>query len=102
MFQNDFRTAPLSEKGVLAPLTRMKFGHVTVHYFRSNFKDWAGETTAYAYAYADADADADPDPDPDGVSEAALTRQIRDQAKPEHKRGKMLKRRRSLMAVWCE
>ncbi|AWH25718.1 site-specific integrase [Stenotrophomonas sp. YAU14D1_LEIMI4_1] len=85
LFPNDLTGEPLSENAMLALLRRMGFGHVTVHGFRSTFKDWASETTDY----------------PDDLSEAALAHQIRDKAKAAYKRGTMLEKRRSLMAAWC-
>jgi len=71
---------------MLAVLKRMGFGHVTVHGFRSTFKDWASETTDF----------------PDDLSEAALAHQIRDKAKAAYKRGTMLAKRRSLMDDWAK
>lgn len=68
-----------------AVLKRMGFGHVTVHGFRSTFKDWAGETTEF----------------PDDLSEAALAHRIRDKAKAAYKRGTMLEKRRAMMEAWA-
>jgi len=63
----------------------MGFGHITVHGFRSTFKDWASETTDF----------------PDDLSEAALAHKIRDKAKAAYKRGTMLEKRRKLMKEWA-
>lgn len=84
LFLNDLTGEPLSENAMLALLKRMGFGHITVHGFRSTFKDWASETTDF----------------PDDLSEAALAHQIRDKAKAAYKRGTMLAKRRDLMAAW--
>lgn len=86
LFPNDLTTEPLSENAMLAVLKRMGYGHVTVHGFRSTFKDWASETTDF----------------PDDLSEAALAHQIRDKAKAAYKRGTMLAKRRSLMDAWAK
>ncbi|MBN5049456.1 integrase arm-type DNA-binding domain-containing protein [Stenotrophomonas maltophilia] len=85
LFPNDLTSDPLSENAMLALLKRMGFGHITVHGFRSTFKDWASETTDF----------------PDDLSEAALAHRIRDKAKAAYKRGTMLEKRRSLMEAWA-
>ncbi|WP_220092726.1 hypothetical protein, partial [Enterococcus sp. HPCN18] len=56
LFPNDVSNERLSENAMLALLKRMGYGHITVHGFRSTFKDWASEATDY----------------PDDLSEAAL------------------------------
>ena len=57
----------------------------TVHGFRSTFKDWCMEQTAY---------------EPD-LSEMALAHTIRDKVKAAYHRGDMLDKRRRLMAEWA-
>jgi len=74
----------LSENGMLAVLQRMNYGHVTVHGFRSTFKQWADEVGEY----------------PDDLSEAALAHKVKDKAKAAYKRGTMLERRRKMMEAW--
>jgi len=86
LFPNDVTGDPLSENAMLALLKRMGFGHITVHGFRSTFKDWAGETTDF----------------PDDLSEAALAHRIRDKSKAAYKRGTMLEKRRVLMETWAD
>lgn len=58
---------------------------ITVHGFRSTFRDWAGETTAY----------------PREVIEHALAHQLKDKAEAAYARGTMFDKRRSLMADWA-
>lgn len=58
---------------------------ITVHGFRSTFRDWAGETTAY----------------PREVIEHALAHQLRDKAEAAYQRGSLLDKRRRLMADWA-
>lgn len=84
IFPNNLTSEPLSENAMLALLKRMGFGHITVHGFRSTFKDWASETTDF----------------PDDLSEAALAHKIRDKSKAAYKRGTMLEKRRVLMSAW--
>lgn len=86
LFPNDLTAEPLSENAMLALVKRMGFGHITVHGFRSTFKDWASETTDF----------------PDDLSEAALAHRIRDKAKAAYKRGSMIEKRRQLMSAWAE
>lgn len=85
LFPNDLSNEPLSENAMLALLKRMGYDHVTVHGFRSTFKDWSAEATDF----------------PDDLSEAALAHRIRDKTKAAYKRGTMLEKRRSLMAAWA-
>lgn len=75
----------MSENAMLALLERMDYGHVTVHGFRSTFKQWADEVGEY----------------PDDLSEAALAHKVRDKAKAAYKRGTMLERRRKMMEAWA-
>jgi len=59
---------------------------VTVHGFRSTFRDWAGETTTY----------------PSGVCEHALAHKLIDKVEAAYQRGDMLVKRTQLMADWSE
>lgn len=86
LFPTDTKGNPLSENAMLALLKRMGFSDVTVHGFRSTFKDWASETTSF----------------PDDLSEAALAHQINDKSKAAYKRGNMLEKRRVMMEAWAE
>ena len=64
-------------------LARMKAG-VTVHGFRSAFRDWAGERTSF----------------PREVAEAALAHQVGDAVERAYRRGDALEKRRKLMDAW--
>lgn len=57
----------------------------TVHGFRSTFKDWCMEQTAYG----------------DELSEMALAHTIKDKVKAAYHRGDMLDKRRRLMSDWA-
>jgi len=77
--------AELSENAMLALLERMRHGHITVHGFRSTFKDWATEKTNF----------------PNIVSEMALAHTIDDRVEAAYRRGELLEKRRKLMEAWA-
>ena len=83
LFPNTKGTA-LSDMTLTAVLRRMGCP-VTAHGFRSTFRDWAGETTAY----------------PREVIEHALAHQLKDKAEAAYARGTLFDKRRSLMADWA-
>lgn len=76
---------PLSNMACLQLLKRMDRGDLTVHGFRSSFRDWAGESTAH----------------PREVVEHAMSHQLKDKAEAAYARGTLLDRRRVLMADWA-
>jgi integrase len=73
----------LSNMAMLELLRGMHPG-LTVHGFRSSFRDWAGEVTHH----------------PREIIEHALAHQIKDQAEAAYRRGDALERRRVLMRDW--
>jgi integrase len=75
--------AMLSDMTLTAVLRRMNVP-VTAHGFRSSFRDWAGETTAY----------------PREVIEHALAHQLKDKAEAAYARGSLFEKRRRLMDEW--
>lgn len=81
----DGRPRALSSMAMLELLRGMRPG-LTVHGFRSTFRDWAGETTSH----------------PREVIEHALAHQIADQAEAAYARGTLLDRRRRLMQDWAD
>jgi integrase len=70
---------------LLRVLARMG-AKVTVHGFRSSFKDWASEATKY----------------PDIVAEQALAHQVGGAVERAYRRGDLLDQRRRLMQDWAE
>lgn len=74
----------LSDMTLTAVLRRMKI-EITVHGFRSTFRDWAGETTAY----------------PREVIEHALAHQLKDKAEAAYARGTLFDKRHQLMDDWA-
>ena len=79
------KNAVLSDMTLTAVLRRMGVP-VTAHGFRSSFRDWAGETTAY----------------PREVIEHALAHQLKDKAEAAYARGSLFDKRRRLMADWAK
>jgi integrase len=66
-------------------LRRMKADNTTVHGFRSTFRDWAGDRTAF----------------PREVAEAALSHAIGDETEQPYRRSDALAKRRKLMDAWA-
>jgi integrase len=76
--------APLSSMAMAMLLRRMK-SDVTVHGFRSTFRDWASETTSF----------------PHEVCEMALAHTIANKAEAAYRRGDLFDKRRRLMDSWA-
>ena len=76
---------PLSDMTLSAVLKRMGQLDITVHGFRSTFREWAGETTGH----------------PREVIEHALAHQLTDKAEAAYQRGALLPKRVRLMADWA-
>ena len=74
---------PLSNMALEAVLRRAKVD-VTPHGFRSSFRDWAGDNTAFAR----------------DVVEAALAHAIESKTEAAYRRSDALEKRRKLMAAW--
>jgi integrase len=76
---------PLSNMAMLVLLERMKRKDLTVHGFRSTFRDWTAEQTDY----------------PREVAEMALTHTIDDKVEAAYRRGDLFEKRRRLMDEWA-
>ena len=76
---------PLSVMALEMVLRRAKID-ATVHGFRSSFRDWTGERTAF----------------PRELAEAALAHLVGDEVERAYRRGDALEKRRALMAAWAE
>lgn len=74
---------PLSNMS-MTKLLRGIEGDVTVHGFRSSFRDWAGELSGF----------------PREVIEHALAHQLKDKAEAAYARGSLFTKRRKLMEAW--
>ena len=75
---------PISDMSMTAVLRRMGRDGITVHGFRSTFRDWAGETTSF----------------PREVIEAALAHRLTDKAEAAYARSDLFDKRRDLMSAW--
>lgn len=75
---------PLSTM-VLAMILRRLDNSVTVHGFRSTFRDWAGEVSSF----------------PRELAEAALAHSVGDATERAYRRGDALEKRRKLMDAWA-
>jgi integrase len=76
---------PLSGMTLGKVIRRMKIEDVTVHGFRSAFRDWAAESTNF----------------PNEVCEAALAHVIGNKAEAAYRRGDLFEKRRKLMEAWA-
>jgi integrase len=76
---------PLSAMALGMVLHRMKVDGVTVHGFRSTFRDWAAERTNFT----------------NEVCEAALAHVIENKAEAAYRRGDLFDKRRKLMDTWA-
>jgi integrase len=78
-------TAPLSNMALAMILRRMKVEEATPHGFRSSFRDWCGDKTAF----------------PREIAEAALAHAIGDKTEAAYRREDALAKRRKLMDAWA-
>jgi integrase len=85
VFPGQKRGRPLSGMSMEMLLRRMKAEGVTVHGFRSSFRDWAGDKTSF----------------PREVAEAALAHAIGDETEAAYRRSDALAKRRKLMDAWA-
>ena len=76
---------PMSNAAMSAVLKRMNRKDITVHGFRSTFRDYIGEETGFPYRLA----------------EFALAHGLTDEAEKAYARGDMLKKRFKIMNAWA-
>jgi integrase len=76
---------PLSNMALLMLLRRMDRGNITVHGFRSSFRDWAAERTDF----------------PAEVAEMALAHAVGNKVEGAYRRSDLFERRRRIMAEWA-
>ncbi len=79
------RALPLSNMAFLMLLRRMKRDDLTAHGFRSTFRDWSAERTAY----------------PREVVEMALAHALESKVEAAYRRGDLFEKRRKLMNAWA-
>ena len=83
VFPGRGRSGHLSVLG--APLKWMQRTDITVHGFRSTFRDWAAETTNH----------------PSEVAEMALAHAVGDKVEAAYRRGDLMEKRRQFMDDWA-
>ena len=76
---------PLSSMAMSMLLRRMSRPDITVHGFRSTFRDWASEQTSF----------------PHETCEHALAHRISNKAEAAYRRGDQFEKRRKLMEAWA-
>ncbi len=76
-------TKPLSDMAFTMLLRRMTID-ATAHGFRSAFRDWCSEETSF----------------PSEVAEMALAHAVKNKVEAAYRRGKLLEKRKALMAAW--
>jgi integrase len=86
IFASDGQDAPLSNMALLMTLRRMKRKDLTVHGFRSTFRDWTAERTNFSRE----------------VAEAALAHAVGDKVEAAYRRGDVFEKRRELMQAWAD
>jgi len=89
VFPGQKKARPLSNMAMDMMLRRMSVEGVTVHGFRSSFRDWAGNETSF----------------PRELAEAALAHVVGDKSEQAYRRSDALEKRRQMMdawAVWCD
>jgi len=77
--------ANLACRTLTLPLQRLGYDDLTVHGFRSTFRDWAAEATGY----------------PNHVVEQALARAIGSDVEAPYRRGDLFAKRVALMDDWA-
>jgi integrase len=76
---------PLSNMAMVMLLRLMGYENLTVHGFRSSFRDWCSEATNY----------------PREIAEKALAHSVGDETERAYQRGDLLEKRRDLMGAWA-
>lgn len=84
VFPGATSASALSSMAMAMLLRRMK-SDITVHGFRSTFRDWASETTGFSHE----------------VCEMALAHTIANKAEAAYRRGDLFDKRRKLMETWA-
>ena len=85
VFPSGKRDRPLSNAALRALLKRMGHSDLTVHGFRSTFRDWAAERTNYSRE----------------VAEMALGHAVSNKVEAAYRRGDLFQKRRRLMDEWA-
>lgn len=84
LFEGLKRGRPLSDMSLTMPLRRAELG-ITVHGFRSSFRDWCGEATNT----------------PNSVAEACLAHTVKNKVEAAYARSDYFEKRRDVMNLWA-
>jgi integrase len=76
---------PVTDAACRKLIRDMGYEHLTIHGFRSTFRDWAAEQTAY----------------PREVAESALAHTISDKTEAAYRRGDLFEKRAKMMTDWA-
>ncbi|PVX84308.1 integrase [Paraburkholderia unamae] len=85
LFPSNREGKSLSNMAMATVLRRMERRDITVHGFRSTFRDWVADCTDY----------------PDSLAEQALAHTIKSMVESAYRRRDMLERRRGMMEDWA-
>ena len=88
VFPGTKQNKPLSDMSLTAVLRRMKRNDITVHGFRSSFRDWCSESVANSF--------------PREVCEHALAHSLPDKIEAAYRRGDLIEKRALLMQAWSD
>ncbi len=86
VFPSAIENAALSDMSLTAVLRRMKRTDITVHGFRSTFRDWCAESTNF----------------PREVCEHALAHSLPDKVEAAYRRGDLIDKHVQLMKAWAD
>lgn len=88
IFSGRKRGAQLSDMSLTAVLRPMQFDGITVHGFRSSFRDWCAEAAANTFSRE--------------VCEHALAHRLPDSVEAAYRRGDLFDKRIVLMQAWSD
>ena len=88
IFPGQREGAGLSDMSLTAVLRRMGRDEITVHGFRSTFRDWCSESVGNTF--------------PREVCEHALAHSLPDKVEAAYRRGDLLPKRKLLMQAWAD
>ena len=88
VFPGTKKNKPLSDMSLTAVLRRMARNDITVHGFRSSFRDWCSESVANSF--------------PREVCEHALAHSLPDKVEAAYRRGDLIEKRALLMQAWSD
>ncbi len=88
IFPGSRANSPLSDMSLTAVLRRMGRPEITMHGFRSTFRDWCSESVGNTF--------------PREVCEHALAHSLPDKVEAAYRRGDLIEKRKVLMQVWAD